>query len=301
LSGLGYNFAKITFKVLLAILINPYCCTLVISLLLASCSKLNLNISTEPNNKLSVLTYTASTRGFMSNSHIILGEKEAILIDAQFIVEDAENVVDLILRSGRKLSKIIISHPHPDHYYGLEVIGAKFSDAEIVGGIQTINHIKNSSKYWSDDPQLFRHSERYRILSGESIKLDQTEIIYKIYKDSESIENTVLYIPSLEILFISDLASNKVHMWLAEGNAKNWLKHLINIQSIGPVEKIYPGHGSFSDSKLIFDAENYIMNFNKIVDNSKSRDEATEHFLNIYNYYEMPEILEGSMISVFNK
>ena len=237
----------------------------------------------------------------MSNSHIILGEKEAILIDAQFNVEDAENVVDLILQSGRKLSKIIITHPHPDHYYGLEVIGAKFKDAEIVGGIQTINHIKNSSKYWSDDPQLFRHSERYSILSGKSIKLDQTEIIYKIYKDSESIENTVLYIPSLKILFISDLASNKVHMWLAEGNSKNWLKHLTIIKSIGPVEKIYPGHGSFSDSKLIFDAENYIMNFNKIVDNSKSRDEATEHFLNIYNYYEMPEILEGSMISVFNK
>jgi len=90
-------------------------------------------------------------------------------------------------------------------------------------------------------------------------------------------------------------------MWLAEGNSKNWLKHLINIQSIGPIEKIYPGHGSFSDSGLIFDAENYIMNFNKIVDNSKSRDEATELFLNIYNNYEMPEILEGSMISVFNK
>lgn len=95
----------------------------------------------------------------MSNSHIILGEKEAILIDAQFIVEDAENVVDLILQSGRKLSKIVITHPHPDHYYGLEVIGAKFSDVQIVGGAQTINHIKTSSKYWSDDPKLFRHSE----------------------------------------------------------------------------------------------------------------------------------------------
>ena len=68
----------------------------------------------------------------MSNSHIILGKKEAILIDAQFNVEDAQNVVDLILQSGRKLSKIIITHPHPDHYYGLQVIGAKFWDAEIV-------------------------------------------------------------------------------------------------------------------------------------------------------------------------
>lgn len=237
----------------------------------------------------------------MSNSHLFLGEYEAILIDAQFNAEDAHNVVNLILQSGRKLSKIIITHPHPDHYYGLEIIGAKFSDAEIVGGHQTIEHIKNSAKYWGDNPQVFQNPKRYKTLSGISIKLDQTDLIYKIYKDSESVENTVLYIPSLKILFSGDLASNKVHMWLAEGNSKNWLNHLIDIRSIGPVEKIYPGHGSVSDLRLISDAENYIKDFNRIAGSSKNKDEAAKRFMGIYKNYQMPEILEASLMSVLNK
>ncbi len=52
---------------------------------------------------------------------------------------------------------------------------------------------------------------------------------------------------------------------------------------------------------LFFDAQNYIINFNKIVDDSKSRKEATEHFVDLYKNYKMPEILEGSMIGVFNE
>ena len=59
--------------------------------------------------------------------------------------------------------------------------------------------------------------------------------------------------------------------------------------------------GSFSDSKLVSEAQSYIMNFNKIVDDSNSREEATEDFMNLYKNYAMPEILEGSMIGVFNK
>ena len=88
--------------------------------------------------QMSVVTYKASPEGFMSNSHILIGENGAVLIDAQFSSDEGKRVAELIKSTGKRLTKILITHPHPDHYYGLEVLETEFSDAEIIGGIADV-------------------------------------------------------------------------------------------------------------------------------------------------------------------
>jgi len=263
-----------------------------------SFSNIALSVPTDSKITFSVVTYKASPEGFMSNSHILIGENEAILIDAQFSPEEGRKVADLINSTGKKLSKIVITHPHPDHYYGLEVLGIEFGDAEITGGPRTIAEVKNSMKYWTDvkgEPQVFGEMTA---LENKRFKHGDVDIIYRIFRDGESVENTVIYIPSNQTLFAGDLASNGVHMWLGENNMDKWLEQLRAIRSIGSISSVYPGHGPVGTVDILEQAEEYLLNFKESVNNSETIDDAIKKMKKLYPDYEMPEILEGSVRSV---
>ncbi|MCX7172150.1 MAG: MBL fold metallo-hydrolase [Proteobacteria bacterium] len=52
---------------------------------------------------------------FSVNSAIVMGEKDAVLIDAQFTMSAAHRLVADILETGKRLTTIYITHWHPDH------------------------------------------------------------------------------------------------------------------------------------------------------------------------------------------
>lgn len=253
---------------------------------------------TDSKPKLTVLTYSASPEGFLSNSHLIVGETGVLLIDAQFSQTEAKKVAELINSTGKELTSILITHPHPDHYYGLELLGAEFSDAKIIGGPQTIEGVKNTAKYWTDSDGKPLPLGKMKVLEGEGIKHEDLDITFRTFKNGESLENTVIYIPSSQTLLIGDLASNGVHMWVAENNIERWLEQLKEISSIGPVSTVYPGHGEVGGPELLEQAQKYLIDFSETVKNSGTVDEAITKMKKLYPEYQMPEILEGSVRSI---
>ena len=88
-------------------------------LILLSIPCLLIAEQTAPAKRLSVVTYTAPEEGFLSNSHILMGEEDAVLIDAQYSAEEGMKAAEFIKTTGRNLAAIVITHPHTDHYYGL--------------------------------------------------------------------------------------------------------------------------------------------------------------------------------------
>src|SRR5689334_5092517 len=98
---------------------------LVVALLLAS-------TSARAETKLTTTVYTASPNGFLVNSTLVSGEREAVLIDAQFTLADAHRLVALILESKKTLTTVYVTHFHPDHYFGLAVIKQAFPKAKLV-------------------------------------------------------------------------------------------------------------------------------------------------------------------------
>ena len=63
---------------------------------------------------------------FPVSSVLISGDKDAILVDAQFGKAQALQVVDKIRASGKHLTTIYISHGDPDYYFGLETLTQAF-------------------------------------------------------------------------------------------------------------------------------------------------------------------------------
>lgn len=83
---------------------------------------------------------------FAVSSELLVGQREAMLIDAQFSRADAEQLVKRIQASGKTLSTIYISHGDPDFYFGLDVLKAAFPEAKILATAQTVAHIQATSE-----------------------------------------------------------------------------------------------------------------------------------------------------------
>lgn len=256
----------------------------------------------QSSNHVSVYRYAANADGFLSNSYLVSAGDEAILIDAQFSAIEGARVAHLVSSRHHQLSKIFITHPHPDHYYGLESLGARFTNVEINAGPITAAEIDSSIAQWvrTSSQKLSAGNEFAPTvaLQQNEFTLNGVRIQYRIFRAGESVENMVLYVPEQQLLFTGDLAGNGVHMWLAEGRLDNWLEQLELIRSFGSIKTVYPGHGVAGGPALLESAETYITNFKMAVKASESPANAIKKMLSLYPEHKLPQILAGSIQSV---
>ena len=75
--------------------------------------------------------FNASENSFGVASVIISGKTDAVLIDAQFTLAEAETVAQKIKSSGKKLTTIYVSHGDPNFYFGLEIFKKYFPEVTV--------------------------------------------------------------------------------------------------------------------------------------------------------------------------
>src|SRR5215216_4215483 len=97
-------------------------------------------------NNLKLQVYNASENSFGVASVIVSGKTDAVLIDAQFTLTDAEKVAREIKNSGKKLTAIYVSHGDPDFYFGLEVFKKYFPEVTAYASPATVEHIKATAQ-----------------------------------------------------------------------------------------------------------------------------------------------------------
>ena len=107
---------------------NPSLIALAVAAALAGCSQLpqaahtsraTAGVKEMAEAPLIIGTYNPGEEAiFAVSSTLVQGKKEAVLIDAQFSAADARKVVEMIRKSGKKLTTIYISHSDPDYYFG---------------------------------------------------------------------------------------------------------------------------------------------------------------------------------------
>lgn len=95
---------------------------------------------------LKLQVYNASENSFGVASVIVSGKTDAILIDAQFTLADAEKVAQEIKTSGKKLTTIFVSHADPDYYFGLEIFKKYFPDVVAYASPASVEAIKASAQ-----------------------------------------------------------------------------------------------------------------------------------------------------------
>jgi glyoxylase-like metal-dependent hydrolase (beta-lactamase superfamily II) len=234
--------------------------------------------------KLSVEVVTASPQGFLVNSALVTGEKDAVLIDGQLTLADAHRLVGAILDSKKNLTTVYITHWHPDHYFGLVVVKQAFPKVKIVAQPATVAEIKKTwqakVKQWG--PMFGANLPTKPLvpapLTGNTITLEGQALEIHGPVQGDATTNSYVWIPSIKALVVGDIVYQGVFPWTAETTPetrKAWLKTLDELTALNPAI-VVAGH---KDPKLKDDVSGiaataaYLKDFDAAVAASKSAEE----------------------------
>ncbi|MCV2359351.1 MBL fold metallo-hydrolase [Paucibacter sp. TC2R-5] len=221
---------------------------------------------------LSLKVINHGPQSFHVNSVLVMGAKEAILLDAGFTRADALRVAAAVLDSGKTLSTIYVSAADPDFYFGLEVLHAEFPQARILAAAPTLKKIEaslpNKLKVWG--PRLGANAPRTPVLPealvGNQLTLEGQTLEVRGLDDSLA-HRSYVWIPSIKAVVGGVNVFGGLHAWTADtqtaAERAAWISKLGSMAALQP-QVVVPGHmlpGSNWDASHIPATINYLQRF----------------------------------------
>ncbi len=188
--------------------------------------------------------------GYDVNSTMISGQKDMIVIDPQFSLSEAHKLAAEILESKKNLTMIYVTHPHPDHLFGLAVLKQAFPEAKILALPATVAASKTGwparQKFWfgtygnnipGPDPVIAEElTVPYLTLEGEQFPVTGP------VPGSDGAGNSYVWVPSLKAVITGDIVFDHVYYGVPRDKAReDWAKTIDQILALKP-EIIVPGH-----------------------------------------------------------
>jgi glyoxylase-like metal-dependent hydrolase (beta-lactamase superfamily II) len=254
-------------------------CSAVIGLLISCLSALGGG-----QHGFSIKVFTSPDDQFWTNSVIIEGTHEVMLVDAQLTKTSAERVLQEIKETKKPLSIIYITHEHADHFLGLEVFREAYPRVRIIANSSVVDRINKVYQEKIDKwktilgPGATSHVVAIEQFDGSFIRFESSKI--EILKDvqGDTDENTMLWIPGQRILIAGDVLFNDMHVYTAETDSKargKWFNSLQKIRELNP-SVVVPGHskvGAPLDASTAVDfTENYLLAFEDELKKAKDPD-----------------------------
>lgn len=260
---------------------------------------------------LTATVFTSSEKTFNVTSTLIAGSREAVLVDGQFSLSEARRLADQITASGKKLTAVFITHAHPDHWFGLEVIKERFPDARLLASPAVVAEMRTLAQpkvaQWKpmlgDDvtsSPVFPES-----FAGDHLDLEGQRIDLVTLEPGEIESSVVLHVPSIKTVVTGDMAYNGVHVWLAETNSarrKGWLRNIDKVRALGATV-VVAGHKvpDRADTPAVLDdTAKYIQDFEKAVTDSKDAASLQQKMLAIHGDRKLPVILQIASQAAFS-
>src|SRR5579863_2525795 len=243
--------------------------------------------------KLTLKVHTGvGVNGYDVNSTMISGEKDMLVIDPQFSLSEAHRLAAEILESKKHLATIYVTHPHPDHLFGLAVLKQAFPSARIVALPATVAGAKTGwparQKFWFPTygnnipgPEPVLPEE----LSTPVLTLEGEDFPITGGVQGDGSGNSFVYIPSLKAVVAGDTVFDHVYFGVPKDKAReDWMKTLDQIADLQPAI-IVPGHegpGAKDDMSAIAFMKKYIADWDANVAASKDAAEMRAKVLKQY-------------------
>lgn len=203
-------------------------------------------------NNLKLEVFNASENSFGVASVIVSGKTDAVLIDAQFTLADAEKVAQEIKKSGKNLTTIYISHTDPDFYFGLEVFKKYFPEVTAYASPATVESIKATAQkkldVWGErlGKAITSNVVLPQVLKGNSIDLEGQKL--EIVGLEEFPSKTFVWIPSIKAVVGGiNVFGTTFNLWMADAQTaearKQWINVLDKIEALHP-QIVIPAHAN---------------------------------------------------------
>ncbi|MEP7207174.1 MAG: MBL fold metallo-hydrolase [Casimicrobiaceae bacterium] len=198
---------------------------------------------------------SAANKGFMSNAGFVVTGDGVVVFDALGTPVLGQAMIDAIRKvTGEPIRRVIVSHYHADHVYGLQAF--KAIGAEIWAQQRAREYLNSAVAPdrlaqrrqelfpWVDDktqivaPDVWLEGDRAFRMGALDF-----QIIYS--EGAHSPEDILLYVVQDHVLFAGDLVFAGRVPFVGNADSKGWLKALAKVIALHPVVAI-PGHGPAS-------------------------------------------------------
>jgi glyoxylase-like metal-dependent hydrolase (beta-lactamase superfamily II) len=233
---------------------------------------------------LSIRVFTSQDDQFWTNSVMIEGVHEVLLVDAQLTKTNAERVLQKIKETHKPLSLIYITHEHADHFLGLEVFREAYPRVRIIATSEVVARIHKVYQEKIDKWKRLlgsgatTHVVPIEQFDGNTITFESSHIEVLKHIQGDTDENTMLWIPGHIILVAGDVVFNNMHAYTAETDSHargKWLNSLNTIRALQP-SVVIPGHSKagapLDASTAIAFTETYLLVFEEEL--TKAKDPA---------------------------
>jgi glyoxylase-like metal-dependent hydrolase (beta-lactamase superfamily II) len=230
------------------------------------------------------------------SSTLICGERDAVLVDAPFTVNQARALTYWVAASGKNLTTIYSTHGHGDHFFGVGTVLERFPNARFVARPEVIQVMRKQAsqehltKFWNPrvPGQIPDHIAIAEELTGDVIHLEGHELISVPLGSTDTADTTCLHVPSIGLIVAGDAAYNGIHLHLNESGElakrQEWLAALDKIESLKP-RAVIAGHkaaGKDDSPRILGETRGYIQDFDRLAAHATTAQELYGQMIKRY-------------------
>jgi glyoxylase-like metal-dependent hydrolase (beta-lactamase superfamily II) len=204
-----------------------------------------------------VHTYTAPEIGWRVNSHVIELATQLVLFDAQLTPAYASEVLGVAASLGKAITRLYISHAHPDHFAGASYVDApSYALPSVKDLVDRSGDVRIERGYrytpGHDDAEPVRSRPVDHVVDAGQEVIDGVRFSFEPIVDAETTEQLMIGLPDARVLLAQDVAYNGVHLFIGEHAFDAWESAIATLEA-RPYDVILPGHGLPGD-RAIYDA-----------------------------------------------
>ncbi|GGJ52136.1 MBL fold metallo-hydrolase [Deinococcus roseus] len=258
---------------------------------------------------VSVHSYSSPEAGEFVRSQIIETPHSLIVVDVQLSRQYAAEVRRYAESLGKPISRVIISHMHPDHWLGIDA----FKDLPLYALSEVIGHLEMLGDFWiglkkeelGDQIPDQKVIPQHVLQEGEEV-IDGVKFVFRKVTQAECLANLMIELPEVKTLLPQDLVYNNIHLFVGELHGENrdilcfdgWIKTLEQLKT-EDFELVIPGHGDPTDSSVFDRSIGFLKDAQQVFETAKDHQEFKARLIELYPHYKLPMLLDMSVLTLY--